>query len=209
MVESEPDPESSGLHELCLHIGFALIAWQRVEEVHFQIFCGFLGIPQSQIASAAYHSTESFAARNTMLDNMARYFLSPIPELLPRPTLKKFKEMRGRWQTLHKLLKDANENRNKLAHYAADVDLSNMQTDDGGNVIFDVSPYTLRPSPSNFVSRLLGRTKDKPEHNLGVSELQQYVLDFKQAQRAATDFLLELWTLPKPHEPIPAPGQQA
>ncbi len=188
--------------ELCYHIGLALVTWQRVEELHFHIFGRFLGVPLGQIASAAYHSTESFEARNTMLNNMAQYFLSPIPELLPRQTLKQFKELRVQWQALHKLLKDANLNRNKLAHYTVDYDLINMRTVEGGAVVFDVTPHTLRPGPLNFVSRLLGRTKDKPEHNLGVVQLRQYVVEFRQAEQATAAFLLELGKLREPHAPI-------
>ena len=188
--------------ELCYHIGLALVTWQRVEELHFHIFGRFLGVPLGQIASAAYHSTESFDARNTMLNNMAQYFLSPIPELLPRKTLKQFKELRIQWQALHKLLKETNLNRNKLAHYPADFDFVNMRTVDDGSVIVEFTPYTLRPGSLNFVSRLLGRTKDKPEHNLGVQELKQYVVEFRQAEQATAAFLLELGKLPEPHVPI-------
>ncbi len=198
--------------ELCYHIGLALVTWQRVEELHFHIFGRFLGVPLGQIASAAYHSTESFEARNTMLNNMAQYFLKPHTELLPRQTLKQFKELRVQWQVLHKLLKDTSLNRNKLAHYTVDFDLTNMRTIEGGDIVFDVTPYTLRPGPLNFVSRLLGRTKDKPEHNLGVQELKQYVVEFTQAEQAAAAFLLELGKLPEPHaligeRPTAPPGE--
>ena len=62
--------------------------------------------------------------------------------------------------------------------------------------------HPLRPSRLNFVSRLLGRTKDDPKHNLDVRALQQYVMDFRQAEREAMNFLVEIWTLPKPHEPL-------
>jgi len=145
MAEKKPNPPRNDFNDLCYYIGLALVTWQRVEEVHFKIFCAFLGVPQSQIASAAYYSTESFAARNTMLNNMAQYFFRPLPELLPGNTLKKFKDLYSQWLKLHKLLKDTNDNRNKLAHYTADFDLLNMRME-GENVVFDVTPTTLRRS---------------------------------------------------------------
>jgi hypothetical protein len=207
MVENESAPRNE-FHDLCYHIGLALVTWQRVEELHFHIFGRFLGVPLSQITSAAYHSTESFDARNTMLDRMAHYFLSPIKELLPREVNKHYKELRIKWQVLHKLLKNANSNRNKLAHYTADYDLINMRNE-GSDIVFDVTPHTLRPGPLNYVSRLQGRTKESPEHNLGVPELKQCVVQFRQAEQAAADFLLELGKLPEPHAPIRGQSQES
>jgi len=201
MAESEQSVQND-FQELCRYIGLALVTWQRVEELHFHIFGRFLGVPLGQIASSAYHSTESFDARHKMLGRMASYFLNPIPEILPGKTVKQYSRLRSQWQELQKLLKDANSNRNKLAHYTADFDLTNMRIVEGGDVVFDVTPYTLRPGPLNFVSRLEGRTKDKPEHNLGIPELKQYVVKFTQAQQATAAFLLELGKLPAPHAPV-------
>ncbi|MGA8499766.1 MAG: hypothetical protein WB764_30085 [Xanthobacteraceae bacterium] len=208
MAESEQTIQDD-FRELCYHMGLALIIWQRVEELHFHIFGRFLGVPLGQVTSAAYHSTESFDARNTMLDRMAQYFLNPIRELLPRETAKQYKELRIRWQELKKLLKDTNLNRNKLAHYTADFDLINMRTVEGGDIVFDVTSPTLRPGPLNFVSRLFGRTKDKKEHNLGVPELKRYVVEFRQVEEATAAFLLELGKLPEPHAPIGGQNQGA
>ena len=143
-----------------------------------------------------------------MLDRMAQYFLNPVRELLPRETAKQYQELRIKWPKLYKLLKDANLNRNKLAHYTADFDLINMRTIES-DIVFDVKPPTLRPSQLNFVSRLLGRTKDKKEHNLGVLELKQYVVEFKQAQQATAAFLLELGKLPEGHTPIGGPKEKS
>jgi len=204
MEESEPDAIQNNFRELCYNIGLALVTWQRVEELHFHIFGRFLGVPLSQVTSAAYHSTESFDARNTMLDRMAHYLFQPIEELITPDLSRQYETIRAEWRTLHKLLKDANLNRNKLAHYTADFDLLNMRGNEAGEVIFDVTPHTLRPSPNNFVSRLLGRTKDKQAHNLGVSELKQYVIEFRQAEQAVAAFILSLGKLPDPHAPVAA-----
>jgi hypothetical protein len=206
MAESEY-PVKNGFRDLCYHIGLALITWQRVEELHFHIFGRFLDVPLGQIASAAYHSTESFEARHTMLDRMAHYFLAPVPELLSRKTARQYKELRIQWQALHKLLKEANLNRNKLSHYSADFDFLNMRTVEDGSVIVEFTPYTLRPGSLNFVSRLLGRTKDKKEHNLGVEELKDYTAEFRQAEQATAAFLLELGKLPKSLVSVAEPSQ--
>jgi hypothetical protein len=200
MAESSDDRKNN-FRELCYHIGLALVTWQRVEDLHFEIFGRFLGVPLGQITSAAYHSIENFEARNAMLGRMAYYFLHPIEELIPRPLAREYKATWIEWQKLYKSLKDANLNRNKLAHYAADYDLINMRNV-GGDIVFDVTPHTLRPSPFNYVSRLLGRTKDQKEHNLGVPEIGQYVINFREVEAACAAFIRQLGKLPAPHAPI-------
>ena len=190
-MADEGSDNRNDFRELCYHIGLALVTWQRVEDLHFEIFGRFLGVPLGKITSVAYHSTESFNARNTMLDRMAYYFTRPIKELIPRELAREYKAAWVEWANLHKLLKDANLNRDKLAHYAADYDLINMRQE-GDNILFDVTSHTLRPSPFNAVSEYLGRTKDRKEHNLGVPEINQYVIEFRQAEAACAAFLLRL-----------------
>jgi hypothetical protein len=91
MAEIGSESYRNDFRELCYNIGLALVIWQRVEELHFQLFGRFLGVPLSQITSAAYHSTESFDARNTMLDRMAQYFFQPIEELLTSELTRQYK----------------------------------------------------------------------------------------------------------------------
>jgi hypothetical protein len=162
--------DAADFRSLCYHIGLGLVTWQRVEDVHFKIFLRMLNVPLIDVSSVAYYSLESFDARNTTLDRMAHYFLAP----------KQLKQQRIKWQGLHKRLKDGNLNRNKLAHYSVDYDLINMREMPDGSVVFDVTPHSLRPARWNFVSRLLGRTPDKEDHNLGADQIKRYIIDFRQ-----------------------------
>jgi hypothetical protein len=191
MVSSSPS--RNDFADLCYHIGLALVTWQRVEDVHFKIFLKMLDVPLSNVSSVAYYNLEGFEARNTMLDRMAHYFLEP----------RRFKQQRIVWQNLHKRLKDANLNRNKLAHYTANYDLINQRDLPDGSIAFDVTPHTLRPAEWNFVSRLLGRTPDKEEHNVGVDQIKRYVVDFRQLEQQMELFHVSLGQ--PTANPLPAP----
>ena len=193
MVEVGSNEYRTSFRELCYHIGLALTTWQRVEGSHFKLFLKLLNVPLSEVSSVAYYSTESFDARNTMLDRMAHYFL--VPSI--------FKKLRPEWQEIHKLCKDGNLNRNKLAHYTADYDLINHQELPDGSIVFDVTPHTLRPVESNFVSRLQGKTPDRPEHNLGVPEIKRYIIDFRQLESRLEFFQ---YNLAHPEAPLSASG---
>jgi hypothetical protein len=166
---SDPRKELDDFSALCYHIGLALVTWQDVEDAHFKVFLQMLNVPLSDVSSVVYYSFESFEARRKMVSSMARYFLAG----------REFKKQRAYWQVLEKDLKDANENRNKLAHYQADYDLINQTELPDGGVRFDVTPHTLRPGRWNFVAKLLGRNPDSPEHNLSSQSISKYIVDFR------------------------------
>jgi hypothetical protein len=176
------DPHANNFRELCFRIGLALVTWQRVEDAHRKIFLRILNVPLSDVSSVVYYSTESFDARHKTLGRMAAYFLKGPG----------YEKQRHEWQVLQKDIKDANENRNKLAHYSADYDLINEREMPDGGFAFDVTPHTLRPARWNSVSQLLGRTKDKPEHNLGVEEIRGYIIAFRQLEERMETFHVSL-----------------
>src|SRR6185437_9528510 len=76
--------------DFCTAVGAAVCMWQNVEKAHFKLFLRMLGAPQWEVAAAAYYSTESFAARHTMVTRMAHYFMQGDM----------FKEHREQWAGL-------------------------------------------------------------------------------------------------------------
>jgi hypothetical protein len=175
--------------ELCYNLGLAFVTWQELEDAHFNLFFRMLGSSDTEIASVVYYHTESFEARHRLVGYMAQIFLQD-------KTHKKV------WENdkggLKKEIKTANDNRNKLAHYAEDFDISDEQiTHPDGSITLEVSEPRLRPSRYNTISRLIGRTPDKPEHNLSVKDIRSYVLEF----RSLTKKIGEFWaSLPVPKE---------
>lgn len=159
-------------------MGLALAAWQSVEHIHFLLFKRFLGSKQAKIPSIVYHGIESFDSRRVMVDRMAMACLQT-------------KEGRAEWGEISKALKDANLDRNKIAHYSVDFDLVTAETTDGVTELVIGSPK-LRPSNLNVVSELLGRLRDSEEHNLGDEALKQYVVRFKALEIRLTNFLMRL-----------------
>jgi hypothetical protein len=137
---------------LCRQIGLALITWQDVETAHFRIFFKLLGAPEYSLASIVYHQNESFDARHTMVLRLVQHSLKGQPELLKL------------WDDgkigLYKNVKDANLNRNKLAHYTHEFMVSSIEKADDGGAIVRFDQPRLQPSPYNMVSRLLGRTPE-------------------------------------------------
>ncbi len=166
---------------LCQQIGMALVTWQEVENAHFRIFHRLLGEPQFSIASIVYHHTESFEARHKMVGLLIQHSLKD-----KEPALRKMwsNEKGG----LQKDVRDANLNRNKLAHYSHDQAVSSVEKTDDGEVVVKFSEPRLQPSPYNEVSRLLGRTPDRDEHNLSVVGIQNYIADFVTLTRRLDEF---------------------
>jgi hypothetical protein len=101
---------------------------------------------------------------------------------------------------LYKNVKDANLNRNKLAHYTHEFMASSIENADDGGVIVTFDQSRLQPSPYNMVSRLLGRTPDKDDHNLSADTLQTYVTEFAKLVGRLDEFCEML-----PH-PLPNPN---
>jgi hypothetical protein len=178
---------------LCRQIGLALITWQGVESAHFRIFFKLIGAPEYSLASIVYHQNESFDARHTMVGRLVQHSLKgQQPELLKL------------WDDgkigLYKNVKDANLNRNKLAHYTHEFMASSIENADDGGVIVTFDQSRLQPSPYNMVSRLLGRTPDKDDHNLSADTLQTYVTEFAKLVVRLDEFCEKL-----PH-PLPNPN---
>jgi hypothetical protein len=140
------------VNDLCMRMGIALTVWQNVEEQHYHVFLAFLDIPDDDTSSVVYFSVESFEARRKMVSRMAQGILTTA-------------EQKKEWGEIDKQLKDHNEDRNKIAHYGIHFDIYERDVPNGETEI-KVAPPSLQPSRSNRVSELLGRTSDKPEHNL-------------------------------------------
>jgi hypothetical protein len=125
-----------------------------------------------------------------MVDRAAREFFKTLDKKLA-------KEANQQWNTINKDLKDASEKRNKVAHYSLEYEtMTQTSTPDGGMTVEFGLPR-LRPSPHNIVSRLLGRTPDKQEHNLSASELSGYLVEFAKLT-ARIGRLSLLLPLPQP-----------
>ncbi|WP_315765486.1 MULTISPECIES: hypothetical protein [unclassified Bradyrhizobium] len=172
------------LDVLCHRIGLALVTWQDVEDAHFRMFFKLLGAPDYSVASLVYHHTESFEGRHTMVGRLIEHSLKGKPRL------------RKLWSNekggLQKDVKEANRNRNKLAHYSHDFTVSCVEEMNDGSVTITFSDPRLQPSPYNMVSRLLGRTPDKEEHSLNAISVLGYTHNFAALARRLNDFCLEL-----------------
>lgn len=166
-IETETERQGREFRELCFHMGLTLAIWQRLEDEHFRLFVKILGAPQQEICSIVYHSTESFESRRVMVDRVARVFFKTLAKPKAR------RRANGEWNEIHQLLKDASEDRNKIAHYSVEYTPIRKIDRDGGTTLELGSPR-LQPSPHNVVSKLLGRTPDKPEHTLSPKELMAF-----------------------------------
>jgi hypothetical protein len=188
------DPKPDDFDFLCRQIGLALMTWQDVEIAHFRIFFKLVGAPTFEIASIVYHHTESFEGRHNMVLRLIEH------------SLKKEDELRKLWEDgkvgLYKNVKDANLNRNKLAHYSYDFMISSVEEMDNGEVVVTFGDPRLQPSPYNMISRLLGRTPDKEAHNLSAATIQTYISDFVKLARRLNEFWEKL-----PH-PVSNPNLQ-
>jgi hypothetical protein len=186
------DPEEfEQFQEFCYHIGLALVTWQDVEEAHFKLFFKLIGAPNAEIASLAYHSLESFQARHTMVGRMVASFFKNTTQD------ESVKKTWGNDAGLEKRLKDANQNRNKVAHYSWETDfVSETHLEDGGVIVKFTGPR-LQPSAYNSVSRALGNTPDNPKHNLDEGTLRTYIGDFRRLATELDAFQRELkpWPL--------------
>jgi hypothetical protein len=184
--------DSKGFLELCTAIGAAICIWQDVEKAHFKLFLRMLGAPQWEVAAAVYYSIESFALRHTMVSRMAHYYMEGAS----------FKKHREEWAGLggglQKELKDAGDNRNKLAHYNIDWNVTTEVTEHAdGTVTVVLGPPTLQPMDTDLVARLIGRTPDKPEHNLAVEQIRKYSAEFIILAKRLDAFQKSL-NLPRP-----------
>ena len=163
-------------------MGMAMAQWQRVEVAHFLLFRKLLAAPRRDIASIVYHSTESFDARRVMVDRMAQLSLT-------------IKRDREEWPRLHKAMKDASLNRNKIAHYSIEYSAVPITLADGTPALSFPKP-SLQSHPDNVVNRLLGRSSNKDGHKLSVPELQGYIDEFYNLGTWITNFALRLKVAP-------------
>jgi len=161
--------------DLCMRMGVALSVWQSVEDQHYHLFLTLIGDKTgTDVSAVTYFSVESFDARRVLISRMVQSF----------PTTK---DLRIEWNALDKLLKDNGENRNKVAHYGIYHSIYEAaEPDEKGHKAIKVAPPSLQPSAYNKVSELLGRTSDKPDHNISAAQLNSYIIDFgKLAMRVA------------------------
>jgi hypothetical protein len=93
---------------------------------------------------------------------------------------------------LQKRIKAANENRNKLAHYSHDFSSAEIHEQPDGGVTVKFGESRLQPNPMNAVSRLMGRTPDKEEHNLGIEALINLTNEFIVLWGDLTNFASQL-----------------
>jgi hypothetical protein len=189
---SQPAERREEFQKLSEAIGFAMIAWQTVEVAHFKLFLKMLGAPQKEICSVVYFSIESFDSRHKMIGRVAHYFLQGDHYDKHRIT------WAGTDGGLYKKIKDANENRNKVAHYDLYFDIRISEKPDGGQDYILGLPR-LAPNPQNLVSHLLGRTADAPGHKLSPEEIKAYASTFQALGTEIDDFQKNL-TLPPPQQ---------
>jgi hypothetical protein len=64
--------EADALIGLLTWIGFSLVAWQKVEEAHYQLFAKLLSVPKPEICSAIYFQLSSFSSRCDMIDKITQ-----------------------------------------------------------------------------------------------------------------------------------------
>jgi hypothetical protein len=136
-----------------MRMGLALTVWQNVEEQHYHLFLKLLGSQEGDISSVVYFSVESFEARRRMVSRMVHYYSTS-------------KELRIVWNQIEKQLKGHNESRNKIAHYGIYYDFFERDLPDG-KVEYTFALPSLRPSRSNSVNVLLGRTRCLVPRNRG------------------------------------------
>jgi hypothetical protein len=175
--------------DLCYHIGLALMTWQDVEEAHFKLFFKLIGAPNPEIASLAYHATESFDQRRVMVSRMVDWMLKATDQTAKLAPI---------WQDtsggLNKALKDASENRNKLAHYTWQYDIKEIKPGE-----YVTGSTRLQPSSWNVVSQILGRVASSPKHNLDKTVVRTYIDEFRRLTKALDEFHRQL--VPWPTEP--------
>jgi hypothetical protein len=169
-------------NEIVLKMGQALAYWQGVESAHFRLFRRMVGADEA-VCSIIYFSTESFEARRKMMHRVAEHFLKNA----------KFKSsLRYQWGCLNKDLKDANEERNKVAHYSIqhEVEAQTEMPDGGLEITF--GPPRLRPSAYNLVSALEGKTPDKDEHNLSAAEVVSFIDKFISLEKRIIELYVNI-----------------
>jgi hypothetical protein len=93
-------------------------------------------------------------------------------------------------------LKDANENRNKIAHDSVETHVENLTTGGDRSPIFNRGPPQLQPSPRHVVSRLQERLG--PEHNLSPMRLAGYVSLFAALLDRMVRFRRTIVPMPRP-----------
>lgn len=186
-----PFPGSEDFNDLCMRIGFALATWQNVEEQHYRLFAELLGVEVSNIVSVAYFNSESFEGRRKMVSGMFHSFKSTP-------------EQRLTWNDLERDLKLCNEERNKLAHYGIDSDVTSEEQP-GGHLLVSFSNSKLRPSRFNRAAELLGRTPKDPKHNLSADDIDAIIVQFDDLAFRIGQFTAPLRRHLKPAAPVLVP----
>ncbi|MGR4930245.1 hypothetical protein ACIPUD_26085 [Bradyrhizobium sp. CAR08] len=98
------------------------------------------------------------------------------------------KALRGEWGDLQKELKDANDERNKLAHYTVIIEIAKESRGDDGVLVGNLTSPLLQPSPHNAVSRVQGKTPNNERHSLDEEALKGHAQDFYGLSLSLHDF---------------------
>lgn len=190
MPVSGADNRTEEFREIYFFMGLVLATWQRVEDEHVNLFGWLVSLANREIASLLYYSTESFESRRKIVNLIASQTLATS-------------EQKCEWNEINRALKDANENRNKIAHYSVETNVENLTTGVDRSPIFNRGPPQLQPSPRHVVSRLQERLG--PEHNLSPMRLAGYVSLFAALLDRMVRFRRTIVPMPRP-DPSDAEG---
>jgi hypothetical protein len=149
-------------------IGEALVMWQRVEEAHFKLYLELIRA-DGEVAGIPYFINESFHNRRKMVGQM-------IPLALKARSQK---TLRARWSDeLQKAIKDANLDRNKLAHYGLYISAQSAVDPADGTHSYTLDEPRFRPSSLNIVIKLQGYVPEQEAHNLSAESIRAYSVSF-------------------------------
>lgn len=181
MGSIHPDMEKQAFLEkdIFYQIGRTLQVWQEVEEQHFKLFFLLLGTPNLEAASVAYYSNESFQVRHNIVTRLAEITIKG--DMLPN-------EWNGP-TGLQKTVKDANGDRNKLAHYrVTPEEIVLARYPDGRKKVAMFGDPKLQPHHLNIVSQMLGWLSSNPKHNLGSDDIWRYAFEWSHLSFKLNDF---------------------
>lgn len=188
-------PKNSGpfgrMDTLYYHIGRSILAWQAVEEEHFKLFFRLIGSPFFEKAAVVYYGMGDFRTRHVVIKNLLQITLKD------REFNKQRKIWHGHKSDLQTDIENANNNRNKLAHYESFIGarIDPTTSSDEASIVeaptikkIALSGPTLRPSAYNVVSRLLGWTPDRRAHDLRIETIESFADSFKSLAQRIDNF---------------------
>jgi hypothetical protein len=187
VFEIAPSTDMEVLKDFYSAIGEALVMWQRVEESHFRLYLELIRAEDKEVAAIPYFSIESFNGRHKMVGHMISVALGA----------KNQKKLRIRWSNeLQKTIKDANLDRNKLAHYGLQISAQDSGILPDGTLSLTLSEPRFQPSPLNIVSKLQGYISEQETHNLNAAAIRTYGASFYSLRLSILEYSdLVRWSL--------------